>query len=357
MTAGSSAAVVPDAATRTQRGVEPPTTRAVLQGLGAALPSRIITNSDLVKTLDTTDEWITSRTGIRSRHKVEPGTATSDLAVAAGQRALENAGVDSVDVVIVATSTPDHRCPATAPDVAARLGLGTVPAFDLAAVCSGFVYGLAQADALIRVGMADRVLLIGADTFTTLVDPADRANAVIFGDGAGAVVLGAGEDGEFGALGPFQLGADGTELDFIRVEAGGSRQPVVDRSDASAWFAMQGRAVFASAVAAMAGSCRTVLADSGWLPDDVDHLVAHQANRRILTMVAASIGIPAERAVVHLDRVGNTSAASIPLALAAHADQMRAGDRVLLTAFGGGTTWGAGTLTWPALPAPAIDLI
>ncbi|UXN20939.1 MULTISPECIES: beta-ketoacyl-ACP synthase III [Curtobacterium] len=333
------------------------TTRTVLQGLGGALPRRVVTNDDLAATLDTTDEWIRSRTGIGARHQVDPGTSTSDLAVAAGRRALENAGVDSVDMVIVATSTPDHRCPATAPDVAARLGLGTVPAFDLAAVCSGFVYGLAQADALIRSGAARRVLLIGADTFTTLVDPGDRANAVIFGDGAGAVVLGAGQASDAGALGSVTLGSDGTGLDLIRVEAGGSRQPVVDRGDPTAWFAMQGRAVFAAAVTAMADSCRSVLDAAGWAVDDVDHLVAHQANRRILTMVAASIGVAADRAVLHLDRVGNTSAASIPLALAAHATEMRTGARVLLTAFGGGATWGAGTLTWPTLTAPVIDLV
>jgi len=329
----------------------------VLQGLGGALPSRVVTNDDLATTLDTTDEWITSRTGISARHKVEPGTSTSDLAVAAGRRALENAGIDSVDMVIVATSTPDHRCPATAPDVTARLGLGTVPAFDLAAVCSGFVYGLAQADALIKSHAAERVLLIGADTFTTLVDPTDRANAVIFGDGAGAVVLGTARDGDAGRFGPFTLGSDGTGVDLIRVEAGGSRQPVIDTADPAAWFTMQGRAVFAAAVAAMADSCRTALDTAGWGADDVDHLVAHQANRRIMTMVAASIGVPSDRAVIHLDRVGNTSAASIPLALAAHAGQIRAGERVLLTAFGGGATWGAGTLTWPTLEAPVIDLI
>ncbi|MFJ4220057.1 beta-ketoacyl-ACP synthase III [Curtobacterium luteum] len=330
---------------------------AVLRGVGGALPARAVTNEDLEARLDTTDEWIRSRTGIGTRHQVDPGTATSDLAVAAGRLALENAGVDTVDVVIVATSTPDHRCPATAPDVAARLGLGTVPAFDIAAVCSGFVYGLVQADALIRAGVGERVLLIGADTFSTLVDPADRANAVIFGDGAGAVVLGAGTDDDLGALGPFTLGSDGTALDLIRVEAGGSRRPGVDPEEPSAWFSMQGRAVFAAAVAAMADACRSVLGSSGWTADDVDHLVAHQANRRILTMVAAAIGVAPERAVLHLDRVGNTSAASIPLALAAHASEMRPGDRVLLTAFGGGTTWGAGALTWPDLDRPAITLV
>jgi len=338
-------------------GIDPRRTRMVLHGIGGALPRRVVTNEELARTLDTSDEWITSRTGIRARHVVDPATATSDLAVAAARRALEHADVTSVDLVIVATSTPDHRCPATAPDVAARLGLGTVPAFDLAAVCSGFVYGLAQADALIRSGSAQRVLLIGADAFTTLVDPADRSNAVIFGDGAGAVVLGAGSEADGGAFGPFRLGSDGGGLELIRVEAGGSRSPEVDRTDPSAWFAMQGRAVFAAAVAAMADSCRGVLAEAGWTSDDVDHLVAHQANRRILTMVAASIGIPVERAVLHLDRVGNTSAASIPLAMAAHAGAFETGARVLLTAFGGGTTWGAGALTWPSFSAPTIDLV
>jgi 3-oxoacyl-[acyl-carrier-protein] synthase-3 len=328
----------------------------VLQGVGGALPECVVTNADLAQTLDTSDEWITSRTGIRSRHRIGPTKATSDLAVEAGRLALEHAGVDTVDIVIVATSTPDRRCPATAPDVAARLGLGTIPAFDIAAVCSGFVYGLTQADAFIRAGVAERVLLIGADTFTTLVNPQDRANAVIFGDGAGAVVLGAGAAGH-GAFGTFHLGSDGTACDLIRVEAGGSRQAISGSDDPDRWFVMEGREVFAHAVDAMAGSSRNVLSAAGWQPSDVDHLVAHQANKRILNMVASSLGIPAERAVIHLDRVGNTSAASIPLALAAQSENLSRGDRILITAFGGGSTWGAGTLTWPQLAPATVGIV
>lgn len=329
--------------------------RSVLLGLGGALPARAVTNAELAESFDTSDEWIVSRTGIGVRYWVDDATATSDLAVAAGRLALENAHIDAVDAVIVATSTPDHRCPATAPDVAARLGLGTIPAYDLSAVCSGFVYGLAQADALIRAGVAGRVLLIGADVFSTLVHPSDRTNAAIFGDGAGAAVLGSGGPADRGALGPFVLGSDGTAKNLIRVKSGGSRVRVADEADR--WFTMEGRAVFAQAVAAMVSSARSALASARWTASDIDRLVGHQANKRILSMVAAALGIPAEKAILHLDRVGNTSAASIPLALTAHAATFTPGERVCVTAFGGGTTWGSGTLTWPVLSNPLIESV
>ncbi|MHC2187285.1 3-oxoacyl-[acyl-carrier-protein] synthase-3 [Rathayibacter agropyri] len=329
--------------------------RSVLVGLGGALPARAVTNAELAQSLDTSDEWIVSRTGIGVRHWVDAETATSDLAVVAGRLALENADVDAVNAVIVATTTPDHRCPATAPDVAARLGLGTVPAYDLSAVCSGFVYGLAQADALIRAGVAGRVLLIGADVFSTLVHPSDRTNAVIFGDGAGAAVLELGGPADQGALGPFVLGSDGTSKDLIRVRSGGSRRRDTDATDR--WFAMEGRAVFAQAVAAMVSSARSALASADWTASDIDRLIGHQANRRILSVVAAALGVPAEKAVLHLDRVGNTSAASIPLALTAYASTFTPGERVCVTAFGGGTTWGSGTLTWPSLRPPITNFV
>jgi 3-oxoacyl-[acyl-carrier-protein] synthase-3 len=311
---------------------------AVLAAVGAHVPSIVVTNDDLAARLDTSDEWITSRTGIRTRHVAEPGRSTSDLAIAAGTAALRAAGPDaSIDAVVLATSTPDRLVPATAPAVAAGLGLAGVAAFDVDAVCSGFVYGLAVANGLIAAGTASQVLLIGADTFSAIVDPADRTTAPLFGDGAGAVVLRAGEADEPGALLAVELGSDGALADLITVRDG--------------WFAMQGQAVYRQAVTRMAGAARDVLARTGWQPEDVDAFVGHQANLRILRTVGADLGIDAERVHANVTEVGNTVAASIPLALAqAHAaGRLRAGDRVLLSAFGGGTTWGAATLVWPSL--------
>ena len=324
---------------------------AVLTGLGSTVPDQVVTNEMLAARMDTSDQWITSRTGIRERRVVEPGTATSDLATEAGRRALKSAGVDGVDALVLATTTPDHTCPATGPTVADRLGLGTVPAYDVAAVCSGFLYALATAAGLIALGTADRVLVIGAEAFTTIIDPDDRTTAPIFGDGAGAVVLEAGDESQRGALLGFDLGSDGALADLIIVPAGGSRRKT--SADASDHFMkMQGKTVFTNAVLRMASSSRTALARTGWAPGEVDWLVGHQANVRILREVAEELGLPEERAFVNLAKYGNTAAASIPLALddAASAGLITAGDRVLLTAFGGGASWGAVTLEWPDLP-------
>ncbi|AYN37365.1 ketoacyl-ACP synthase III [Streptomyces albus] len=302
--------------------------------------------------MDTTDEWIRTRTGIRERRVVEPGTATSDLAVVAGRRALDSAGVKSADLVILATTTPDHPCPATAPDVAARLGMTGVPAWDVAAVCSGFLYGLATANAFLTGGTAERVLLIGADAFSTILAPNDRSTRPIFGDGAGAVVLRAGESDEPGALGDIVLGSDGSLRDLITIPAGGSRTPLSGPDDPDGYFAMQGKPVFRHAVTRMTAAAQEARRRAGWSAEEVDCLVAHQANYRILQAVAAKLDVPMTRCAVNLDRVGNTAAASIPLALAdAAADgQLKTGHRALLTAFGGGVTWGAATLTWPDIP-------
>ncbi|MET8902562.1 beta-ketoacyl-ACP synthase III [Streptomyces sp. NPDC004538] len=335
----------------------PPPPAAVLCGLAGRVPSRVVTNAELAERLDTDDAWIRTRTGIRSRRVVAPGQATSDLAVDAGRLALASAGTDSVDAVIVATTTPDRPCPATAPVVAARLGLAGAAAFDVHAVCTGFVYGLATAAGLIASRAATRVLLIGADTYSTIVDPLDRANAVIFGDGAGAVVLRAGHSGEPGAVGHFDLGSDGAHEDLITVAAGGSRLPTAtgETARADAYFAMRGNEVYRHAVLRMAASARTALTRAGWQAEDVDHFVPHQANLRILHAVAEDLGLPRERCVANVDTVGNTGAASIPLALtdAAARRRTRPGDRLLLTAFGGGLTWGSAVLTWPRLAAPA----
>ncbi|MFF8732437.1 beta-ketoacyl-ACP synthase III [Streptomyces sp. NPDC015171] len=332
---------------------------AVLCGLAGWVPPRVVTNDELAERLDTDDAWIRTRTGIRSRHVIEPGQATSDLAVAAGRRALRHAGAGSVDAVIVTTTTPDRPCPATAPAVAARLGLAGTAAFDVGAVCTGFVYGLATAAGLITSGVAERVLLIGADTYSTIVDPLDRANAIIFGDGAGAVVLRAGRAGDPGAVGHFALGSDGAHEDLITVTAGGSRQrsaggeaPLRDRH-----FAMRGNEVYRHAVTRMAESARASLAMAGRQTDEVDHFVPHQANLRILHSVADDLGLPRDRCVANLGSVGNTGAASIPLALAdaVARQRLRPGDRLLLTAFGGGLTWGSCLLTWPELPPVPAD--
>ncbi|MFJ9109808.1 beta-ketoacyl-ACP synthase III [Streptomyces sp. NPDC102283] len=326
---------------------------AVVCGLGAWLPPRAVSNDELATRIDTSDAWIRSRTGIRTRHFVSPGMPTSRLATEAGARALESAGLDSVDAVVLATTTPDRPCPATAPLVAHELGLTGRPAFDVSAVCTGFLYAVATAAGLIASGAADHILVIGADAFSTIVDPEERSTAVVFGDGAGAVVLRAGGTGEPGAVGRVELGADGSLTDLITVRAGGSatRSTDVPPSRADAHFSMAGQEVFFHAVTRMAGASRTAIADAGWRTDEVDRLVGHQANARILHAVGERLDIPRDRIVIHLDRVGNTAAASIPLALA-HAQstgELRPGDRVVLSAFGGGATWGATALTWPVL--------
>ncbi|KPC78331.1 MULTISPECIES: beta-ketoacyl-ACP synthase III [Streptomyces] len=324
---------------------------AVVAGIGAYTPPGLVTNDDLAQRLDTSDAWIRSRTGIAERYVVAPGTATSDLAVEAGLRALKSAGDEHVGAVVLATTTPDQPCPATAPQVAARLGLGQVPAFDVAAVCSGFLYGLATASGLLAAGVADSVLLIAADAFTTIVNPEDRTTAVIFADGAGAVVLRAGSAGEPGAVGPLVLGSDGELSHLIEVPAGGSRQrssgPVTDPEDQ--YFRMLGRDTYRHAVERMTGASQQAAQLAGWSIGDVDRFAAHQANARILDSVSERLGVPAERQLTNIARVGNTGAASIPLLLsqAAADGRLTAGHRVLLTAFGGGLSWGATTLVWP----------
>ena len=332
------------------------TNAAVLCGIGAALPPRTVTNDMLSERLNTSDEWIRTRTGIRERRYAEPGTSTGDLAVEAGGRALQSAGSGAADLVVLATATPDHPLPGTAPAVASRLGLRHVPAFDIAAVCSGFVYALSTAVDAIRAGSAQRVLVIGADTYSSILSPSDRGTAVVFGDGAGAAVLRAGEPDEPGALLGFELGSDGEGADLIMVPGGGSRQrsgggSVPDPD--TAWFTMQGRAVFTRAVDRMEGATRGLLDRIGWPVDSVDRIVAHQANLRILHAITERLDVPRERAVVHLDRVGNTSAASIPLALAdaAVSGALEPGHRVVMTAFGGGLTWGSAALVWPEVQA------
>lgn len=326
------------------------TRAAVVAGLGAVVPPRLVTNQMLSERLDTSDEWIVSRTGIRTRHAVDPGTSTGDLATEAGRAALKNAGRDTADLLVLATTTPDRPCPATAPEVATRLGLPGIPAFDLAAVCSGFVYALAMAAGAIATRLADTVLVVGAEAYTSIIDPNDRTTAPIFGDGAGAVLLRAGAPDEPGALLGFDLGSDGNLADLIQVPAGGSRLRS-SPEPADRYFQMRGQAVFRHAISRMESSSRAVLDRVGWSVRSVDRLVGHQANVRILHAVADGLGVARDRAVINLDRVGNTAAASIPLALHdAVADGVLVpGHRVLLTAFGGGATWGSAALVWPEL--------
>lgn len=330
---------------------------AVLAGLGSWRAPRVVTNAELAAVLDTSDDWIRSRTGISERRWVDPGTSTGDLAVEAGTLALKASGEGLVDAVVLATTTPDHHCPATAPEVAARLGLTGVAAFDVAAVCAGFLYGLATSAGLIAAGLAGRVLLIGAETYSTILDPADRTTRAIFGDGAGAVVLRAGRADEPGALGPQVLGSDGGQQQLIRIPAGGSRQRsrTTEVSPADHWFRMEGGKVYQHAVERMTAAAHEALARTGWSVRDVDRFVPHQANARISAAVAERLGIDPPRALTNITEVGNTAAASVPLLLteAAADGRLRPGHRVLLAAFGGGLAWGAATIGWPAVTALA----
>jgi 3-oxoacyl-[acyl-carrier-protein] synthase-3 len=317
---------------------------AVICGVGYWLPPLSVTNAELCGRLDTTEEWILSRTGISTRRIAAPGVATSDLAVEAGARALKSAGSASVQALVLATTTPDRRCPAMAPEVASRLGLTGIAAFDVSAVCSGFLYALATAAGFIAAGVADRVLVVAAETFSTLLDPLDRSTVPIFGDGAGAVVLRRGSAAEPGAIGRVALGSDGERSDLITVETGESRQQ-------SGYFQMRGREVFRHAVQRMSAAARVAADAAGWDLADVDRVVAHQANARITSAAAKMLGIPEDRWAQNVREVGNTAAASVPilLAQAAASGFLAAGHRVLLTAFGGGLTWGAATVVWPEL--------
>ncbi|GAB6898058.1 beta-ketoacyl-ACP synthase 3 [Kineosporia succinea] len=335
------------------------TAAAVIEAIGHYLPGRRESNDELALRMDTSDEWIRTRTGILGRARAEPGQATSDLAVEAGRHALQHTGA-SVDTVVVATTTPDRKCPATAPVVADRLGLGRVTSFDLNSACTGFLAGMSVASGLVATGAARGVLLIGAEKYSTIVYPDDRGTAPIFGDGAAAMVLRAGTPDEPGAIGAVHLSSDGSLWELAHVRAGGSLRPVPDPDDPhDAYLRMNGRATYRHAVAEMAASCRLALAARGLAAHDVDRLVAHQANVRILQEVARELGIPGERSVVDLTDIGNTAAASIPMALSrAHAAGTLTGrERLLLTAFGAGASWGATVVTWPHLkPHPAPHL-
>ncbi|KAA3512278.1 beta-ketoacyl-ACP synthase III [Agrobacterium rosae] len=321
--------------------------RSIIRGYGAALPKRVMTNQDIEAIVETTDEWIVQRTGIKQRYIAGEGETTSSLGELAARAALENAGIkpDEIDLIIVATSTPDNTFPATAVNIQNRLGITGGFAFDVQAVCSGFVYAMATADLYIRGGMAKRVLVIGAETFSRILDWTDRTTCVLFGDGAGAVVLEAGEgEGKTSDRGILtsNLRSDGSHKDKLYVDGGPSTTGTVGH------LRMEGREVFKHAVGMITDVIEAAFEATGTTADDLDWLVPHQANRRIIDGSAKKLGIPSEKVVITVDQHGNTSAASIPLALAvAAADgRIKKGDLVMLEAMGGGFTWGAVLLRW-----------
>lgn len=315
--------------------------RSVILGCGSYLPAKVMTNADLAQIVDTSDEWITDRTGIKSRHIAADGELTSDLAYNAAVAAMAHAGVtaDELDLIVLATATPDNTFPATAVKVQARLGMTRGAAFDVQAVCSGFIYALSVADNFIKAGQAKTVLVIGAETFSRILDWNDRTTCVLFGDGAGAVVLravdGAGTADDRGILST-HLHSDGNHHDLLYVDGGPSSTQTVGH------VRMRGQEVFKHAVVNLADVVKEALAANNLTADAIDWLVPHQANRRIIEGTGRKLKLPAERVVVTVDHHGNTSAASIPLALAeAVADgRIKRGDLLLLEAMGGGFTWG-----------------
>jgi len=321
--------------------------RSVVRGFGTALPKRVVTNAEMESMVDTSDEWIVQRTGIQQRYIAGEGETTASLGEGAARAALDKAGLTAadIDLIIVATSTPDNTFPATAVNIQNRLGMHHGFAFDLQAVCSGFVYAVTTADAYIRGGLAKRVLVIGAETFSRILDWTDRTTCVLFGDGAGAIVLEAqeeaGTNADRGVL-TTQLRSDGAHREKLYVDGGPSTTGTVGH------LRMEGREVFKHAVGMITDVIVSAFDATGFTAEDVDWLVPHQANKRIIDGSAKKLGIPLEKVVITVDQHGNTSAASIPLALAAAAEdgRIKQGDLVLLEAMGGGFTWGAVLLRW-----------
>ncbi|MGE4545888.1 MAG: beta-ketoacyl-ACP synthase III [Pedobacter sp.] len=324
--------------------------RTCITGTGSYLPEKVLTNADLEQLVDTTDEWIWTRTGIRERRIATDGEHTSDLATEAARRAMSMAGVaaDEIDLIIVATVTGDFNWPATACLVQSNLQASRAFAFDISAACSGFLYGLSIANSYIQSGTAKKILLIGAEVFSRIVDWKDRGTCILFGDGAGAVVLEAGEE-DRGLL-SCHLHTDGSCWPLLYQMGQGSRNPA-DSSTAEAgnpFVQMQGNEVFKVAVRSLCEAGEEALAANDLTASDVDLLIPHQANRRILEATAKRLGVPLEKVMVNVDRVGNTSAASIPIALdeAHRGGRIKTGDVVLLNAFGGGFTWGSALFRW-----------
>jgi 3-oxoacyl-[acyl-carrier-protein] synthase-3 len=318
------------------------TLRSVVVGTGSALPKRRVDNEELAQQVDTSDQWIVERTGIRSRYIAGEGETTASLATDAARAALEDAGIDptEVDLIVLATATPDQTFPSSATKVQAALGINDCVAFDVHAVCTGFLYAVSVADAMIRAGTGRTALVIGAETFSRILDWEDRTTCVLFGDGAGALVLRA-EEGERGILAT-KLHADGRHNDLLFVDGGPSTTGTVGK------LRMKGREVFRHAVVNLADVLNEVLTATDLKAEDVDWVVPHQANARILDATAKKLGLPSEKVVVTVDRHANTSAASVPLALdtAVKDGRIKRGDIVVLEAMGGGFTWGAAVLRY-----------
>lgn len=319
-----------------------PELRAVIIGTGSYLPKRVVSNDDFAKTLDTSDEWINQRTGIRRRHFAADGELTSDLALHAARAALENAALEpaDIDALILATATPDKTFPATATILQGKLGMERGFAFDVGAVCAGFIYALASANALIRAGETKRVMVLGAETFSRILDFEDRSTAVLFGDGAGAVILEA-KQSERGIIAT-DLHTDGRFNELLYVDGG------VSSTGEAGKLRMQGREIFKHAVQKLAATTEAALEKAGLGASDINWVIPHQANLRIIRATAEKLGIAMDQVVVTVEDQGNTSAASIPLAIDAanRAGKLRKNDIVVVEAIGGGLAWGAAVLRW-----------
>jgi 3-oxoacyl-[acyl-carrier-protein] synthase III len=324
--------------------------RACVDGWGTAVPEKLLTNADLEQRVDTTDAWIVERTGIRERHIAALDETTASMAIDAGTAAIKHAGItpDAVDLLIVATATPEQPIPHTGAFVGEGLGL-RCGSFDLGAGCAGFVYMLVVGSSLLTTGNLDHVLIVGAETLSRIIDPDDRATCILFGDGAAAFVLSRSPDDGPGLLG-WDLGCDGSAAGLLEIPAGGSRKPATSETLAAGeqYLKMQGQEVFRRAVRVVVDSARTTLDRAGVASSDVAWFVPHQANIRIIESAASRLGFDEERTIVNIDRYGNTSAASIPLALAEAADdgRLRNGDLVLMSGFGAGMTWGSALIRW-----------
>ena len=329
---------------------------ATIVSCGMTVPNNVWTNKDLERMINTTDEWIVSRTGIRERRIVSENESTFTLALGAAEQALQNANLssDAVDLIIVATTTPEYGLPATANLVQNALGAQNAGAFDLNAACAGFVYGMAVARGLIESGTHQTILLIGSDTLSRIVDWTDRSTCVLFGDGAGAVVMQATDYGS-GIL-SMSLGSDGSGASLLMQEAGGSQQPASRETleTGKHYLRMNGREVYKFAVTTTAASARGVISSAGLVPDDIDLFVPHQANLRIIESAARGTGIPMDRVYVNADRYGNTSAGSIPIALceAVEKGKLQADDHVVVVGFGAGLAWASAVMKWTAASPP-----
>lgn len=327
------------------------TPRVMISGLGVTIPDRIVTNSEFEKILDTSDEWIVERTGIRERHFADRNTSLAAMSAAASRKALEQSGHSpaDVDAILLGTISPDRRLPSTACDVQAILGARRAAAMDIVAACPGFVYSLALCEGLVVSGQAKVALALGAERLSTMVDMQDRSTAILFGDGAGAAVIEPADGSGRGILGTV-LGADGTLAELLYIPGGGGADPISEKvvAERSHFIKMSGREVFKAAVLAMSRACDQVMEKTGVRADEIELFVPHQANLRIIEATARHAAIPMDKVMVNVDRFGNTSAASIPLALAQAVEEgrLRKGMLVLLVTFGAGFTWGATVVRW-----------